>query len=79
MTLNQYGLLIDIIGVLILFKFGLPSAFNENAGKVFLTIEDKSEEEIGKEDRKNRFIKIMSYVGLILILAGFLLQFIGSF
>lgn len=80
MTLSQLGLLLDMIGVVLLFVFGLPSAYienPENGGN--LALGSSSEDEIIKVKRMNLLIKIMSFLGLIIVFAGFLLQFIGGF
>ncbi len=56
MTFSQIGLVLDIIGVLILFKFGLPSDFDPNKGASFLIINSP---EKGDPDvlRKNKRIR----------------------
>ncbi len=77
MTFSQIGLIFDIIGVLILFKFGLPSDFDPNKGVSFLVI-NSPEDGDPYVLKKNRKIKIIAYGGLVLIILGFLLQFIGT-
>ena len=69
------GLLLDIIGVLILFKYGLPSKLKEHGGGLLL--EENSKEENIRIAKNNKIIK-WAYFGLILLSIGFLLQFIGT-
>ena len=72
-SINQLGLIFDIIGVILLFMYGLPSRIIEPP-KLLL------EGDLSKEDsKKNRFITIMSYIGLSCLFIGFFLQFLGSF
>jgi hypothetical protein len=79
MTLNQIGLLLDIVGVLILFKYGLPSEVAENSDGYFLIVNKRPQEELDEEKRKNAFIKKMAYLGLASVLLGFTFQFIATF
>ena len=72
--LNCIGLTFDIIGVLILFKFGLPSDVNQN-GHIALIIEQEDE----AEKRKWKKFNFLSRVGLAFILIGFAFQFLSNF
>lgn len=70
--LNATGLIIDMIGVLILFKYGLPSEMN---------LPPKIELEQGltiKEKKQNKTIKRRSKIGLSCLIIGFLFQAIAS-
>jgi hypothetical protein len=70
--LNIIGLFLDIIGVLLIYFFGLPSNFNK--GDVRIT-----EGEISSIDKlKNKRIIKKSRIGIILIAIGFSLQFISN-
>ncbi len=73
--ISSIGLIADIIGVLLLFKYGLPSMLKENGGGLLLE-EDAAEEKI--RINTNDKIKRRAYFGLTLILIGFLLQLIGT-
>jgi len=68
------GLILDILGVLILFEYGLPSKVEGETGR---TIGD-SQEVMDAREKKNRFIKTMSFTGLSLICIGFFLQLIAT-
>lgn len=68
------GLVLDIIGVLLLFQYGLPSKYKEED---VLSLGSSSEEEIERA-KYNRKIKIGAYTGLSLILIGFIFQLIGT-
>lgn len=77
LTLSQWGLIIDLIGVLLLFEYGLPSKIKDEEGEGLSIGAD--EQEVENIRRHNIKIKRGAYAGLACILAGFLLQFIGSF
>ena len=72
--INASGLIFDIIGVLILWKFGLPESISKT-GAQFIITEEANEEEIAKAVKYDAFAGI----GLIFIITGFILQFISLF
>jgi len=72
--LNAIGLLFDIIGVLMLFKFGLPPDISRD-GHIFITINKIDEEGKAKARRYERY----SYVALAFLVIGFLLQLLSDF
>ena len=69
------GLIFDIIGVLFVFCYGLPSKFNspESLFGKDLILDESDKLEISKNYR----IKNKAYIGLIFILLGFILQLVG--
>lgn len=67
--LNDIGLVFDIAGALLLFKFGLPASVNRE-GHTFRITEAVDYDEIEKGKLYDRWGKI----GLALLVAGFLLQ-----
>jgi hypothetical protein len=68
---STIGLLTDIVGVILLFIYGLPSKMIEPP-KLLL------ESDIDDADlKKNAFITRMSYLGLSLLIIGFMLQLIS--
>jgi hypothetical protein len=73
-SINCIGLVLDIIGVVVLFKYGLPADVSPG-GIIGLALEqtDKKEAE--------RFIQYQwrSRLGLTAILAGFAIQLISNF
>jgi hypothetical protein len=78
MTTDQVGSLLNILGTVAIFFFGLPSPIidvsgidNIDAGTTPDTVKDKIR-------NRNKWKKCLAYVGLTLILIGFFLQFLGS-
>lgn len=71
--INSLGLIFDIIGVLILFKYGLPSNVSKN-GEVGMTFLTKDNE----DEKKYKKYKFRSNIGLIIIIIGFILQIISN-
>ena len=72
--LNSVGLSLDIIGVIILFIYGLPKNLNEE-GNSFLILEETDRDEKQKWKTYNRISKF----GLPIIIIGFTLQLISNF
>lgn len=72
-TLNSIGLIFDIIGVLMLFKYGLPNDLNPK-GYVYMAFEETDHEGI----KKYKHYKSMSYLALSIILIGFTLQIFSN-
>jgi hypothetical protein len=72
--INACGLVLDIIGVLLLWKFGLPETINRR-GYSYIVREQTDETEILKAEKYDRYAKI----ALTLIVSGFALQFISDF
>ncbi|NQU52071.1 MAG: hypothetical protein HQ522_05985 [Bacteroidetes bacterium] len=70
--LSSIGLLLDIVGVIMLFRFGLPSKVGDAPG---LVIGDILPETV----KKNVYIKRMAYVSLGFLIIGFSLQLAGMF
>jgi hypothetical protein len=71
--LNLTGLIFDIIGAIVLFKYGLPIETNKY-GSIFLIAEESNIDEI-KQHKKSESI---SKIGILLILLGFIFQFLSS-
>lgn len=69
---NSIGLLLDISGILILFKYGLPSDVFPN-GMI--------PKEMSGYDEKPKFLRYRKFArtGLALIILGFILQLISNF
>jgi hypothetical protein len=68
------GLILDIIGVLMLFRYGLPSEIE--IGDIIIANESTDSEL--KRGNKNRRIKKLAYIGLSFILLGFIFQLLGA-
>lgn len=75
-SIISIGLVLDIIGVILLFLFGLPSKVKTEEGEPMEW--DIAEEEEEKRKRRLRFYKIMSHIGLACLIIGFSLQLIGN-
>ena len=71
--LQSLGLLLDIVGVVLLFKYGLPE-FSPSGGVDRLAIGPSAPEDIRKEKKYRK----MGKVGLALLILGFFLQLIPS-
>ncbi len=72
---SSIGLIADILGVLFLFKYGLPSKIKEHGGSILLEENSETEKERIKYNNK---IERRAYYGLILLIIGFILQLIGT-
>ena len=70
---NSVGLGLDIVGVVLLFRFGLPPDVNRH-GHGFLMIEGENEEEI----KKAKIYTWISYVALACLIVGFALQILSN-
>ncbi len=72
-ALSSFGLFLDVIGVVLLFKFGLPEEVRRH-GRSFLAIEGENED----EKRKAEEYDFWARFGLVLLIVGFLLQLISN-
>ena len=72
-TINTVGLALDIVGVVLLFRFGLPPDVRRG-GTVSLILEQTDEDEARKAKRYDKF----SYSALVMIVIGFLLQIVAT-
>lgn len=71
---NACGLIFDIIGVLLLWKFGLPESINRS-GEITMCFGGTDENAIAKAAKYDKYAK----VALVFIIGGFTLQFISNF
>lgn len=69
---NIIGLLFDIVGVLMLFKFGLPPDINPRGHIMISAGVDETEKD------KARKFKFLSFLALGFLVTGFLLQILSS-
>ena len=72
---SSVGLVLDIVGVSLLFKYGLSPELRESGGSVLVWGGGMSSEE-AKEYRR---YKRMSRIALGLLVVGFVLQIVGNF
>lgn len=74
---SAIGIILDFIGVLLLFKYGLPSPIKlESEGLEAESYKDDELEDIRTENRK---IRRRAYTGLLLVAIGFAFQLTGVF
>ncbi|MCF1193125.1 hypothetical protein LRR18_16170 [Mangrovimonas sp. AS39] len=71
--LNSIGLVLDIIGVIMLFKYGLPADVSKD-GTVGLALQETNYDDIRKWKKYN----FWSRFALGLLVLGFLLQIISN-
>ena len=75
-TLNTLGLISNILGVILIFFYGLPQPSHD--AREFLELVDNTIEEKNIEIRKRKArYKFFAYFALILLLTGFALQFLA--
>ncbi len=72
--INSFGLVLDIVGALLLWKFGLPAEISRS-GTGTILLEGTDESEIALAKKYDRWAK----VGLICLAVGFALQLISNF
>lgn len=72
LNLSQIGLIMDMIGVILLFMYGLPSKYKIGSNFTDGFTSDK-------QKLLNRKVRIGSYTGLSLMLLGFIFQFVFQF
>jgi hypothetical protein len=73
--INSIGLVLDIIGVVLLFRYGLPENL-DRGGRPFIIAANAPDE---AEIRKARHYDRMGQLGLVLLIAGFLFQLASNF
>lgn len=73
-SISATGLTLDITGVLLLWRFGLPSHLKPD-GEVH-TEWDKKIDDV--EKKRFAFAKKVSDVAILFIVSGFVMQFLGS-
>ena len=73
-TLATIGLSLDIAGVMLLFKFGLPAEVRRS-GHSYLRLEKDDEEQKAKATRYDRW----SWLAMTLLVVGFVLQLMSSY
>lgn len=69
---NTVGLILDIVGVILLFRFGLPPDVSRSGGNLLTWGVDEDEVKKGK-----RYDKI-SWTALAVIVLGFALQIVST-
>jgi hypothetical protein len=72
-NLNLVGLLFNLIGIVVLFRWGMPFRV-ETGGATYLITVQRDANEIAVE----RLYKTVGYVGLAMLIAGTVLQMIAA-
>ncbi len=72
--LNSIGLILDIVGVVMIWRYGLGEPLSRE-GKTYLITGQIDE----SEKAKAKWFDRLSKTGLALILGGFLLQLVSNF
>ncbi len=70
---STVGLILDIAGVVLIYRFGLPIRANASGG-TFIAWGGKDAE----GEREYRLARILSPLGLLLLIIGFALQAISN-
>ena len=71
---NSLGLALDVVGVILIWRYGLPEHINRN-GAQHLLLEGADESEQKKAARYD----LLSRLGLLLLILGFGLQALSNF
>lgn len=72
--INSFGLILDIIGAILIFKYGIPEKISRK-GEIFFTGNEEDEDEKLVAKKYDYY----SRIGLILIIIGFSLQLLSNF
>lgn len=72
--INSFGLLLDIVGAILIFQFGLPEPISRRGAQYLIT--EQSDE--GERKKASRF-DLLSKVGLGLLVTGFVFQLVSDF
>jgi hypothetical protein len=71
---NSIGLVLDICGAILLWKYGLPESISRE-GHQYIVLGQKDEAEAAKAKTYDRWSKL----GLSLLILGFVLQLVSNF
>jgi hypothetical protein len=71
---NSVGLVCDIVGAVLIWRYGLPETITRS-GTVYLVTEETDEAEKAKARRYDRTARC----GIALLVGGFVLQLVSNF
>ena len=72
--INSAGLIFDIVGAITLWRYGLPEAISRDGLELVITSEVNEDEKT-----KAKKYDCWSKIGLLLLIAGFVLQLVSNF
>lgn len=73
-TINTIGLIFDIAGAILLWRFGLPEEISRS-GSTYLELEGVNK----KEKEKAKLYDNFGGVGILLLIIGFIFQIISNY
>jgi hypothetical protein len=73
MNLGIWGLILDIVGVILIWFFGLPPELNRSGRDTFVSLKINE-----SEKRKAKIYDFISATALLLLILGFALQIVYS-
>lgn len=77
-VVNSVGLFLDIVGVILLFRYGLPpEGVSRTGGTILHWGTDKETREKARE--KRRHYEFLSWSALGFLVTGFILQIVSNF
>jgi len=71
---NSFGLICDVMGALLVWKYGLPEAISRT-GAIHIIAEQSDDDEISKAKKFDRWARL----GIGLLVLGFILQLASNF
>ena len=74
-SINSVGLFLDILGVILLFRFALPSRVIE--GPPVLSF-GEGPDSTKQREKQQKWSKFWSWLGLVLLILGFVLQIVSN-
>lgn len=72
------GLVLDIVGVILIYVFGLPPRRYPQIGTTIVYPGGEDASSRAKKKRIQRYFVLLSHTGISLLVVGFLLQIIGT-
>ena len=78
-AINSIGLFLDIVGVILLFFFGLPNYVNPGGKDIDALTEIASGARTPEGEKRWKLHRWLSVVGLVLLIFGFALQIVSNY
>ena len=77
-TINSVGLVFDIIGVILLFIFGLPNRFVSDGPPTNTISFGWDPDSVKQWEKKWNWYKFVSWFALVFLVLGFFLQIVSN-